>query len=616
LTCAEREPKILHPVDDTQPISGQSGAPSNQPDAAGASRKRLLLALGVAIAVFAAGVAYNKFHSSSKAINFQNVRVERLTHSGKANGVAISPDGKSIAYIQSEAGGESLMLRQLQTGAETQIVPPNGSMYMGISFSSDGSSLYYTASSKDNQLFSSLYKLPLQNGQAAQAKEIVQDIDTGVSFSPDGTKFAFLRGVPDRGENHLIIANADGTELKIIAKKPGQVYWQALIAPAWSPDGNTIVFANYQAPARRSLLAIAPDGSSFREIFTTHNYLGRPQWLRDGTGVLVPIREESVSERGQLWAVGYPAGQATKLTGDLTDYSVKWLDLDRAASTLVGIETTITGDLWILPEGDSNRARKISPGDSPVFYVTTLGRDHILYETRDTGVFVAKADGSNTKQILPKRPGIQDISGCGDGNHILYSEVVSEESNIWRMDADGSNASQLTHEKSAVMPNCSPDGKWLFYWNDDDRTLNRLPIEGGKATKVTLPNLSNPFTRISPDAKAVLYAGQNPKGPTKPYVFSVATIASGSSATQFEAVPGMGMTVPQWDPEGRGFYLNLNRQGAANIWKMESPGGPVKQITNFPSGLIASYVWSPDGKNLFVARGTKTNDVVLLHSPK
>ena len=603
-------------MDDTQLISGQSGAPSNQPETAGGGRKRLLLILGAAIAIFAVGIAYNKFRPSSAGLDFQNVRVERLTQSGKANGVAISPDGKSVVYIQSEAGGESLVLRQLQTGVEKQIAAPNGAMHMGVNFSPDGNSLYYTASSKDNQLYSSLYRLPLQNGKAGQAQEIVQDIDTGVSFSPDGTKFAFLRGVPDRGENHLIIANADGSGLKIIAKKPGQVSWQTLIAPAWSPDGKTIVFANYQAPARRSLLAIAPDGSNFREIFTTHNYLGRPQWLRDGTGVLVPIREESVSERGQLWAVGYPAGQATKLTGDLTDYSVKWLDLDRGASTLVGIETTITGDLWLLPEGDSNRARKISGGDSPVFYVTTLGKDHVLYETRDTGVFVADAEGSNPKQVLAHQPGIQDISGCGDGNHILYAQLVGEESNIWRIDADGSNPLQLTREKSAVMPNCSPDGRWLFYWNDDERSLYRLSIEGGKAAKVILPNLSNPFTRISPDAKTVLYARENPKGPTKPYVFSVTTLANGNSSTQFEAISGMGMTIPQWDPEGHGFYLNLTRQGATNIWKMESPGGPVKQITNFPSGLIASYVWSPDRKNLFVARGTKTNDVILLHSPR
>jgi len=600
-------------VDDTQPISSRPGASSDRPGASGNARKNLFIAFAVILAILAAGLAYDKYFSPLKSLNFETAKPERLTQSGKAAGAALSPDGKTVAYVLWDKGVESLMLHQVQTGSDSQLIAPDDAMFAGLTFSRDGNYLYYTASSKDNELYSSLYKLPLQGGRPTK---IVDDIDTSVSFSPDGQKFAFIRGVPAKGENHLIVANADGSDLKIVAKKPGQVYRQALQAPSWSPDGKIIAFTNYQAPARRSLFTIAPDGSNFREIYSTHNYLGRPQWLRDGSGVVIPIREENVSERGQLWAIGYPAGQATKLTNDLTDYSTMWLDFDRNASSLVAIETIITGDLWILPDGDSNRARKITSGDSPVFYVTTLGKDRILYQTRDTGIFVANADGSDPRQILKNVPGVDDISGCGDGKHILYGQVVGEESNVWRIDADGSNPTQLTHEKSAVMPNCSPDGQWFFYWNDADRTLNRLPIDGGTPSKVSLPNLSNPFTRISPDAKSVLYAAENSKGPTKPYIFSVTDLAKGSTNFQFEALPGMGMTVPQWDPAGRGFYLNLSRKGAANIWRMDSPGGEIKQVTDFPTGLIASYVWSRDGKNLYVARGTKTNDVILLRSSK
>ncbi|MBS1842154.1 MAG: PD40 domain-containing protein [Acidobacteria bacterium] len=594
-------------MDDTQLNSSPSSP------AARAGRKNLFIAFAVAIAVLAAGIAYSKFHSPLKGLNFEIAKPERLTQSGKATGAALSPDGKTVAYILNDQGAASLVLHPLQTGSDSQLVAPESVMFSGLSFSPDGNSVYYTASSKDNDLFSYLYKIPVQGGQPAK---LVDDIDTSVSFSPDGQRFAFIRGVPGKGENHLIVANADGSGLQIIARRPGQVYHQSLITPAWSPDGKTIAFVNYQAPARRSLLTIAPDGSNLREIYSTHNYLGRPQWLRDGTGVVIPIREENIGERSQLWAIGYPAGQATKLTNDLTDYSTLWLNFDRDASSLVGIETVITGDLWILPGGDSSRASKISKDRSPVFFVTTLGKDHILYQTRDSGIFVANSDGSDPRQILASVPGVDDLSGCGDGRHILYGRVVGEESNVWRIDADGSNPTQLTREKSAVMPNCSPDGQWLFYWNEQERKLYKLPIDGGKPDNISLPNLSNPYTRISPDAKTVLYAGENPKGPTKPYLFSIANLANGTSSAQFEALPGMGMTVPQWDPQGHGFYLNMTRQGAPNIWKMETPGGPVKQITNFPSGLIASYAWSPDGKNLFVARATKTNDVILLTSPK
>jgi Tol biopolymer transport system component len=81
-------------------------------------------------------------------------------------------------------------------------------------------------------------------------------------------------------------------------------------------------------------------------------------------------------------------------------------------------------------------------------------------------------------------------------------------------------------------------------------------------------------------------------------------------------VQGMGMAVPQWSADGRDLYFNLSRKGAANIWKMEGPGGALKQVTNYPSGLIASFAWSQDGKTLYVARGTRSNDVVLLKASK
>ena len=193
---------------------------------------------------------------------------------------------------------------------------------------------------------------------------------------------------------------------------------------------------------------------------------------------------------------------------------------------------------------------------------------------------------------------------------------MGDTSNVWRIDADGSNPTQLTREKPGGMPICSPDGKWLLYWNDDERALYRLPVDGGSAEKLNLPNMGNPFLRISPDSKSVIYASENPKGAEKPYLFSIVDLAKGSVQTQFQSVPGIGMTVPQWNPEGHGFYLNLTRQGTANVWKMESPAGEVKQVTNFSSGLIASYVWSPDGKNLYVARGNKSSDVILVRSAK
>jgi hypothetical protein len=46
------------------------------------------------------------------------------------------------------------------------------------------------------------------------------------------------------------------------------------------------------------------------------------------------------------------------------------------------------------------------------------------------------------------------------------------------------------------------------------------------------------------------------------------------------------------------------------------PSGTLKQITNFPSGLIRSFAWSPDGKTLFLSRGFRTSNIILLQNQK
>jgi Tol biopolymer transport system component len=56
----------------------------------------------------------------------------------------------------------------------------------------------------------------------------------------------------------------------------------------------------------------------------------------------------------------------------------------------------------------------------------------------------------------------------------------------------------------------------------------------------------------------------------------------------------------------------LTRKGATNIWEQPLAGGEPRQFTNFTSGLIFNFSWSRDGKQLLLAKGDYTSDVVLI----
>jgi len=601
-------------VTETSSTDGNSAGSSGERSTKnpGANRYVLAAVLGV-LGVAIGAAAYYKTHSATRGFSLQDARAERITRNGKAATVAISGDGQMIAYVLRSGLQQGVRVKRFRDNADLQLIAPDEINYPGLTFSPDGQSLYFTASQKENHLFSSLYKIPLRGGAATK---LVDDIDTAVSFSPDGSKFAFIRGVPDKKANDLIVANADGSELKAIVRKSGLVYAASLIAPAWSPDGKTIVFTNYPASNRRLLLAVSPDGTGLREIYKSHEDLGRALWLPDGTNLLVPVRESQLGERGQFWKIAFPSGQAERILNDTQDYSLLWTGLSQNGRALATVETTITGDLWLLREGDSANERQLTTNGALVVYVSKFGKDKILYETRGGLVFTADADGANAKEIRMGGRGMLDVSACGDGKHIVYAESGNEAREIWRADADGSNAVLLTGEASASMPNCSPDGQWIIYWNDEERGFYRVPVSGGSSTKLSLPSPGDPYLRISPDGKWLTYTAEGEGAPQKEYNVVVVPSTGGAPIKKFPMVSGMGMTPPQWSMDGRSLYFNLMRQGASNIWKMETIGGELKQVTNFPSGLIASFTWSPDGKTLYVARGTKSSDVVLLKSGK
>ena len=73
-----------------------------------------------------------------------------------------------------------------------------------------------------------------------------------------------------------------------------------------------------------------------------------------------------------------------------------------------------------------------------------------------------------------------------------------------------------------------------------------------------------------------------------------------------------GTNALRWSPDGKGVQFVLALNGAANIWEQPMAGGPRKQITNFPTGLIFDFAWSRDGKDLLLAKGETNTDVILL----
>jgi len=572
-----------------------------------AKRHKLTLGLfiaGMALLLGGLGLAIYKLSVRKSELNLQNMKIVRITQSGKATDVAVSPDGQYVVYILREGERYSLNVRQVVTGSDVQVLPAEVLDFRGLTFSPDGNYIYFARSDKSNPNWSYLWQMPTLGGTPRQ---LARDIDSSVGFSPDGRKFAFARGVPDKGEVRVLVAGVGGSGERILASLPA-AFWNG---PDWSPDGKTVVVTTIGGTkvTRGVISAISVSDGAVREIYSTPQPLGQARWLADGSGLLVSIFDPSLGWRGQLWQISFPGGEAHRFTNDLTDYQAS-LDMTRDRKTLATIESTTAADLWLAPAGDAARARQITTGARANNGLSWLASGALVYADYSGDLFSVQEDGGNRTLLTPGEHNNSFPATCGDGRFILFQAYRNEKLNVWRMDEDGSNPAQLTNEKLATRPECSPDGKWLLYAHLDDLTAWQVPIQGGLPLQMVAQNLSDARTpQISPDGKLLAYLVM-PATLSSPRVLTVAPFGGGSPLYRFD-VP-MGAFEIRWAPDGKALDYHLTRAGASNIWRQALAGGPPKQITNFKSDRIFSFAWSRDGKQLALARGSTSSDVILI----
>ena len=85
------------------------------------SKTRLFVGLALAVVVLgAASFAYFKFAGRKTLLNLQDMEITKLTRSGKASGVAISPDGQYAVYVLVDGEKRSLIVRQVATGNDVR----------------------------------------------------------------------------------------------------------------------------------------------------------------------------------------------------------------------------------------------------------------------------------------------------------------------------------------------------------------------------------------------------------------------------------------------------------------------------------------------------------------
>ncbi len=585
-----------------QPLTASGSAPLAAP------RGSLLIPGIIAALVVVAAIVFAiyKFTPRRAVLDIQNMRIAPLTNSGKASAVTISPNGQYVVYVLNDSGRQSLNVRQVETGSDVQVLAPEEESFNGLIFSADGNYIYFSRTTKVAG-FSDIYKMPVLGGQP---QIVAHDADTSPAISPDGKRFAFLRGDPAKFELHVMLANIDGTAEKVLATFPATVNGASLLSPAWSPDGKTIVVSVWRNSGDRFLFAISPSDGSSRALYEGTNLPGRSAWLPDGSGLVLVMAEAGVNTPGQLWSISYPGGELHRLTNDLTNYGLSSLGITQDAKVIAAVESTVHIELWAAPGGDAARATQLPFNGEPGL-VVSASNDRLLVGSRQGEAFAVKPDGSGQTALLPGRK-LNFLAECGPSGTLLFSELRDGALNVWKADADGNNPIQLTHEKRVNASGCTSDGKSYILWRAPDLFLQ--DFDGNAPPRKIDVNTNAGRVRISPDGKTIATLGFV-EGPPERMAFTFAPFGGGAPRYLFDNVPASALWL-DWAPDGKALDYAILRRGAANVWRQPIEGGPYQQVTKFTTTVLSSFRWSPDGKMLYVTRGTRSADIILLRDTK
>jgi eukaryotic-like serine/threonine-protein kinase len=543
----------------------------------------------------------------------QQMSVERLTHDGHTNGsTSISPDGKYVVYEVTRDGKLSLWLRQIATASAVKLVPDTDIGFGGTTFSPDGNFVYYQHSPKDEPN-GALYKVPTLGGSP---QKILSNIESPITFSPDGKQFAYVRESSMQGPtSQLMVANADGSEARPLATGKIGVDWFGTRGPSWSPDGKFVAVGKERLNASGYSNGISLFDMSSKETVLVPKVAGqiaRVVWLKSGDGLVFSATPRLGAATSQLWFASYPAGEVSRITNDLSSYGQLSLGVTADGSTLVTVQQVPHTNLWVAA-GNYKDPTQITQAEGDGSEGLDAAGGKIVYTSISTGlctVSTANMDGSNAVQVSPADELSIAPTISRDGRHVGFTYFKGGSPNIWVANVDGSDLRQLTFGNVDLSPAFSPDGAFVYFqrWSEGKVHLFRVPFSGGEPVQVSDLQINNLSFSHRGDRILVKYFDDQ----ASQWKVGILSAADGKFVRAVDiSLNTQGF--PMFTPDDKGLLYGETHNSVSNLWKLALDSGARTPVTNFTAEEIFNSVMTPDGK-LVMARGHHHTDAILIRN--
>jgi Tol biopolymer transport system component len=619
--CLEKDPRRrLRDIGDARHwLQDASTSEAAVAPTASASPKRGLAWLLGGIALASASFAGWSFWAAPTDAP-RSVQLQRLTDFvGMEDSPAISPDGRTVAFVARAGGKRQIWLRLLAGGTPLAITHDDVD-HEQPRWTPDSSALIYYVPSATPGEQGTIWEIAALGGEPRRVATAL----SGGDISHDGRRIAMFRFEDTRIA--LVVAARDGSSPdQVRPVPPGHVYEY----PRWSPDDRWIAYQqdNVRFDERALVVPTAPGGEA-REIARSADLKGL-SWLPSGTGVVYSSSSGSTVLYPPLFNLRAVERDGT---GDrqLTFGDVSYVEPDVHRSGLVtGSRIRMQSDIWKFPttgtpEENTRRGLRIthqtgmaqtpsvSPDESEVVFLSDSGGHGNLW--------IARVNGSGVRQITFERNPAISVGvpvWTPAGNHIVFIVTRPGKTGLSLVNRDGGGLRELV--PVGYQPSWSADGRWVYHSRDSEGTTcaEKVAIDGGPPISVRCDNASSPTARSSVLYFVRLLVTSNG---IVDHEISRARPENGPSEV-LARVTGARVPVnrrflaPVLSPDGQFLSMGLSDGSTGNIWVLPTNGGAMRPLTDFGdrSVVIARSVsWSPDSKYLYAAVADTDADIVLL----
>ena len=462
----------------------------------------------------------------------------------------------------------------------TDLVKASGPMVDGgyvsqFWWSPDGSKIAYRAD-QDTDNVSELYVVNADgsgwikvSGTMVAGGEV---FPFDVTWSPDGSKIAYLANQDTDTVGELYVVNADGSGL---VKVNGTLVAGGDVEKfSWSPDSSKIVYqADQDTDGIWELYVVNPDGSGRIKVNGTLVAGGRainPAWSPDGSKI-VYIADQDTDNVYELYVVNPDGSGRIKVSGIMVAGG--------------GVGQGLNNVTW-------------SPDSSKIAYRADQDTDEV------NELYVVNADGSGLVKVSGTMNGDVAASGTpirwsSDSSKIAYlaDQDTAGVLELYVVNADGTGLVKVSGEMVSggdvinMTPNWGwfPDDSKIVYLADQDTDevyeLYVVNADGSGLVKVSGTMVAGgtiEFNFLSSDGRKIMYyADQDTDGVWELYV--VNPDGSGLIKVNGTLVSGGDINGSCWSPDGSKIAYSADQD---------------------TDGVIELYVVNPDGSGLVKVSGT------------